>query len=510
MKNKIIKTQIIVMLFMILGKVIGFLREIILASKFGTTYEMDTYSFNSTLLLFLATIGYAITTTVIPLFTELKDKEKFKEQERIVNNLISCVFIMGIAITIMSIVLSNVIVVLFAPGFTGESFITARNLTIIMSFSIIFMLIQSVITGVLQANGKFYTPAAMALIGNIVMLIYLLFFVSKFGIIGFGYITVLAYFMQLLINIPSYKKLGFKYYFYMNIKDEKIRTILRLSISVIASTCIMQVATFINNFYGSLIGEGSISIYNYANRLITLGIEIVPIGISMVIYPILSKMGSNKNEKEFNRIFKEGITLISIVIIPITILMIILRVDIIKFLYERNSFTSESTLVTSKMLLFLAPVMLSGGIKDLLNKACYSLNEVKIPMRVSILTIIITILVNLLLYKKIGISSLGIATSVANVLGAILTIVLVKKKFKFVNLNVSGSLIKISIASVLMGVIVYVTKGYLAIKLGTSMLGTLGLLIISAIISIFIYMILLIILNVREFKVLLNNKKYKL
>ena len=295
MKNKIIKTQIIVMLFMILGKVIGFLREIILASKFGTTYEMDTYSFNSTLLLFLATIGYAITTTVIPLFTELKDKEKFKEQERIVNNLISCVFIMGIAITIMSIVLSNVIVVLFAPGFTGESFITARNLTIIMSFSIIFMLIQSVITGVLQANGKFYTPAAMALIGNIVMLIYLLFFVSKFGIIGFGYITVLAYFMQLLINIPSYKKLGFKYYFYMNIKDEKIRTILRLSISVIASTCIMQVATFINNFYGSLIGEGSISIYNYANRLITLGIEIVPIGISMVIYPILSKMGSNKN-----------------------------------------------------------------------------------------------------------------------------------------------------------------------------------------------------------------------
>ena len=209
MKNKLIKTQIIIMIFIILGKAVGFLREIILASKFGTTYEMDTYSFSITLLLFLATIGYAITTTVIPIFIELKEKRNFKEQEQVANNLISIVVILGIIITVISAVLSKFIVVIFAPGFTGESFEIARKLIMIMNCSIISILVQSVITGVLQANNKFYAPASMAFIGNIITVIYLLFFIDSFGIIGFGCVTVIAYFAQLLVNIPSYKKLGY-------------------------------------------------------------------------------------------------------------------------------------------------------------------------------------------------------------------------------------------------------------------------------------------------------------
>ena len=190
MKNKLIKTQIIIMIFIILGKAVGFLREIILASKFGTTYEMDTYSFSITLLLFLATIGYAITTTVIPIFIELKEKRNFKEQEQVANNLISIVVILGIIITVISAVLSKFIVVIFAPGFTGESFEIARKLIMIMNCSIISILVQSVITGVLQANNKFYAPASMAFIGNIITVIYLLFFIDSFGIIGFSLSTI--------------------------------------------------------------------------------------------------------------------------------------------------------------------------------------------------------------------------------------------------------------------------------------------------------------------------------
>ena len=270
MKNKIIKTQIIVMFFMIIGKAVGFLREIILASKFGTSYEMDIYSFCITLLLFLATIGYGITTTIIPIFAELKVKRNFKDQERIANNLISTVLILGILISLLSLILSKYIVRLFAPGFVSDSFEIAQKLMIIMNFSIIFILIQSVITGILQANGKFYAPAAMSFISNSITVIYLILLLDKFGIIGFGIVTVIAYFSQLLINYPSYKKIGYKYYFYVNIREEEMIEIFKLSIPILASTCIMQLGTFVNNFFGSLMVEGAISIYNYSNRLISL------------------------------------------------------------------------------------------------------------------------------------------------------------------------------------------------------------------------------------------------
>lgn len=503
MKNSVLKTQIIIMLFMMLGKAIGFFREIILASKFGTSYEMDTYSFSITILLFLATIGYAMTTIIIPIFTKIKENTNIKEQEKIANNLINFVVLLGLIISTFNIVISKEIVVLFAPGFSGESFEVARKLITIMSFSIIFILVQGVITGVLQANNRFYAPAAMTFAGNTIMIVYLLVFVDKFGIIGFGYVTLFAYLVQLLINIPSYRKLGFGYYFYINLKDENLKGIIKLSISVLVSTCIIQMATFVNNFYGSLIGEGSIAIYNYANRIINLGVEILPIGISMVIYPMLSKTGANKESKEFNRILREGIILICIVMIPISVFMIVLRMDIIRILYERNSFTSYSTIVTAQMLSVLVPTMLTSGIRDLLNKAFYSLKEVKIPMKISIVTIIITVLINFILYKKIGISSLGISTSFTNIIGVVITYILFKRKFSFISLNIIKSIIKIVIASVVSGLILYFIKLYLSntIVLNILELGALG------IIAVLIYISLLMILDVKEFRLILKKRK---
>lgn len=502
MKNKLIKTQVVVMILIILGKTIGFLRESILAAKFGTGYEVDVYGYSITILLFLATIGYSITTTIIPIFTEFKEKKCIKYQEKIANNLISIFIIIGLIISIFSVIFSKVIVGIFAPGFIGETLEVARKLIIIMNFSIISILVQSVITGILQANNKFYAPVAMALVGNIITVIYLLVFIDKFGIIGFGVVTVIAYFVQLLINIPSYKKLGFKYYFYIDINNEKVREIIKLSIPVLASSCIMNVSTLVNVMYGSLIGTGSISIYNYSNRIISLGIEIFAIGISMVIYPVLSRMGISKNNSEFNNSLGDGLVLMSILIIPISILLLTLRVDIVKLLYERNEFTSQSTIATSKMLLLLIPTMIASGIRDLLNKACYSLKEVKLPMKVSVLTIILIIISNNVLYKKVGVMSLGISTSIATFIGTVITLLLIKKKFSFIKLDIKISLFKIGIASSLMGIIIFFIRRFLVNNLSVSLTSNLIIIFICGISGVIIYSILLLAFKIKELKLI--------
>lgn len=507
MKNKLIKTQVIIMILIILGKTVGFLRESILAAKYGTGYEVDVYSYSITILLFLATIGYSITTTIIPIFTEMKEKENIIYQEKIANNLISISILVGFLISITSVIFSKMIVLVFAPGFTGETLEVARKLIMIMNFSIVAILVQSVITGILQANNEFYAPAAMALVGNVITVIYLLFLIDKFGIIGFAIVTVIAYFIQLLINIPSYRKIKFKYYFYIDISDKKVREILKLSIPILASSCIMQASTLINVFYGSLMGTGSISIYNYSNRIISLGIEIFAVGISMVIYPMLSSMSTNKKDNEFNKSLCDGLVLMSILIIPISVLLFVLREDVVRLLYERNEFTVQSTIITSKMLLLLIPTMIAAGLRDLLNKASYSLKEVNLPMKISILIIILTIVINSCLYKKIGVMSLGISTSLSNIIGTLMTLILLRRKYNFIKLNIKISLFKVTVASFLVGVVVFFIRRILINNLDASLISNLIIIFTCGISGVIIYIAILLILRIKEFKLIKGKKE---
>lgn len=506
MKSKFFKTQFVVMILIILGKIIGFLRESILASKYGTGYEVDVYGYSINILLFLATIGYSITTILIPLFTELKEKKDKQYQEKVINNLISIYVVVGIIISTLSIIFSKTIVSIFAPGFEGETLEIARKLVMIMNTSIVAILVQSVITGILQANERFYEPAAMAFAGNLVTVLYLLFFVDKFGIIGFGVITVVSYLIQLLINIPPYRKLGFRYHFSIGNIESECKEIIKLSFPVLASTCIMQFSTLVNIFFGSLIGTGSISVYNYANRIISLGIEIFAIGISMVIYPILSKNGLNEEKSKFNKSLEEALVLMSVLIIPISILLIVFKSDVVKILYERNEFTADSTIVTSNLLLLLIPTMIASGIRDILNKACYSLKEVNIPMKASIATIIITIVLNGVLYKSGGIRSLGISTSIATILGTLMIFIILKKKFSFIRINIKKSLLIIILLSFIMGIVVFFSRRFLLSIINNTLLGTIFIVFICSIIGLLIFILLIYKTNLKELRIIKKEK----
>lgn len=457
MKQKLIGTQIVVMVIIILGKFVGFIRESVLASKFGTSYEMDVYSYSMTVLLFLATIGYSITTTVIPIFTKNKIKSK-GEQEELANNLITIMFFLGLIFNIITVIFSESIVKLLAPGFDDKALIIAKNLIIIMNFSLISIFIQSVISGILQAYNRFYTSAAMAGVGNIVTIIYLMFFVDKYGIYGFGVSTLIAYLLQLIINIPSYRQIGFKYKFILDFKDSQIINIFKLTIPILVSTCIIQLFSMITTFYGSLIGEGAISTFNYSNRLINLTVEIFAIGMSMVIYPVLSKVDIKEDSESFNNILKKGILIMCFVIIPIFILMAVLNKEIVSFLYERNEFTRENTILTSQVLLILSPIIIFSSIRDLLNKASYSLGEAKISMKISTYMIMLAVLGNFLSYRKLGVYGLGLITTFVNAIGTIYTFIFLKKKFDFIRISIRTHIIRIFISSTIMGIIVFVIK----------------------------------------------------
>lgn len=493
MKKKMIGTQIIVILIIFVGKLIGFLRESILAARFGTSYEMDIYSFSMTMLLFLSTIGYSITTTVIPIFTRGKSKSK-KSQEYLANNLVNIMFIIGLIINFITIIFSENIVKIFAPGFSGKSLDLAKNMIVIMNFSLISIFIQSVISGILQAYNMFFASAAMATVGNIITIIYLIFFVDKYGIYGFGVSIIIAYLAQFLINLPSYKKLGFKYRFILKIKDQEIINIFKLTIPILISTCIIQLLSIITTFFGSLIGEGAISIFNYSNRLVNLTVEIFAIGMSMVVYPMLSNINIENDYKNFNNILNKSLSTMLFVIMPISILIITLNKEIVGFIYERNEFTRESTILTAKVLLILSPIIIFSSIRDLLNKVSYSLGEAKLTMNISIIMVILSLVGNFVFYKFFGIYALATVTTLINIIGTIFTFIFIKNKYKNINISIMYYINRIILSCTIMGVVSFIFKNIVLKKIENEFIT----IVFTGILGMLIYLVLIILLFIKD------------
>ncbi|KAJ49431.1 putative peptidoglycan lipid II flippase [Clostridium tetanomorphum] len=501
-KNKFLKSSLIVMLIIIMGKILAIIRDSLVAAKFGATYTADIYNFSIGIVYLLTTISYGLTTTFIPLNTDHIEKYTWEKRNSFVNNIISTYSIFTIIITIILILFSKQIVIIFGSGFSSNIQIFNTSVTVIriMLVSLIFVSIQSVITGVLQSHNEFYEPAAMSMVSNIIFIVYLIFFTDSYGIYGFAVATVIGFFAQFIINVPKYKKLGYNYKIQFNLRDEELKKMLALMMPVIISTSLIQLNNFINRAFAVNIFEGAVTALDLSNKLNTLAYEVFAIGIAMVIYPTLSKYASDNNTKEYKEALLKGINVIFLIMIPASFAIGVLRIPLITILFKRGAFDERAVNLTANALLFYSPAMIAYGLRDVLNKAFYAIKDTKTPMINSFLGIIINIIINIFIVKYMQVSGLTLATSISAIITTILMLISLNKKLKGIGLkNVFLSFNKILIASVSMGGIVFFINEKCLRIFGMNMKGSIISLGTSFIIGSLIYFIIIYFLKVKEF-----------
>lgn len=155
--KKVIKSSIIVMLLIIGGKILALVRDALIADKFGATYITDIYNFSLGFVYLLTTISYGLTTTFIPLNSEHIEHSSSRKRNRFVNNIINLSTFFTIIITALLIIFSKQIIYVFGHGFTANVNIYSQAVEIIriMLLSLVFVTLQSVVTGVLQSHKNF-------------------------------------------------------------------------------------------------------------------------------------------------------------------------------------------------------------------------------------------------------------------------------------------------------------------------------------------------------------------
>jgi putative peptidoglycan lipid II flippase len=258
--------------------------------------------------------------------------------------------------------------------------------------------------------------------------------------------TLVARAAELLFMVPFAKRKGFRFQTAFDLKDDNLHQMIHIAVPVIIGTSADQINVLVDRTLASEIAVGGISALNYASRLAGFVQGLFVLSISSVMYPMISKMASEHNMKGLKGSLSEAIGLI--------IGAVIFAEPIVTFLFGRGAFTSEAVIMTSAALRFYSLGMLAFGLREVLSRAFYALQDTRTPMVNGAIAVVINIVLNLILSRYLGIGGLALATSFSGLVATLLLFVTLREKIGgFGMKTVFSSFCKISVASLVMGVI---------------------------------------------------------
>lgn len=510
--KKTAKSVVTIIVFTLGSKVLGFLREALIASNYGSGAGTDTFFIAlSAITLFSTLIMQTINTTMIPILSDVEVQEGKKGKLNHLNNFLNTITLVAFIMVIIGYFVSPLLMQLLGKGFEGEQFKLAILLTRIGLPTLIFSSLVGVFRGYLQSEELFNESAAAAFPKNIVLIVFLIFFSQYFSIKALMVATIIAEAAQLLIQIPALRKLGYRYKFNINLKDEYMQQLAVLIPPILVSVAISDLNNLIDKSMASSLVQGSVSALNYANVLNNIVMSVFVTAIITVIFPMLSKEANAENYEGLKKLMHTSLNIVLLITIPATIGIIVLATPAVKFAYQRGEFGEAATIMTSSALFYYSFGLVANSVKSLLTRVFYSLKDTKTPMINSAYALGLNFIFNLILVQFMGHRGLALATSLSAIFTAITLLYHLRKKIGNLGLRaMTQSSVKTLISSVIMGIVVYFIYNYSIAAFNPSRLVELIIVLLSVIVGVAVYIIALYLFKVEELHFAIDYAKRQL
>lgn len=388
------------------AKVCGMLRDILLAAMYGTqTAEAIAFSSASRIpvLFFDIAFGSAVTSAFIPVFNEYLTAKGKDCALKLANNFINLVFWVSALLSALGIVFSSQLVNIIAGGYDSDIQGLISSLVIILFPMIIFTGLSFCVVGILQSFEQFIIPSLISLVSNGFLIIYLVVFGNRFGVRGVAYAMLVAWSLQLIVQLPSLWKVGYRFKPVFGFKDSGISKICMLALPIILSSWVQPINNLINiRLASGLAEQGSVASLDYANRLYIILVSVFAYAVTNLIFPSLSRAYSDNDNEKFSSIASGGIRYALLVIVPVMMGFLVLARPIVQLFYERGQFDSHSTYLTSTALFFYSLGMVGYALQEIANRVFYAMQDGKTPMIISVSGITLNILLSIFLINVIG------------------------------------------------------------------------------------------------------------
>ncbi len=453
------------------SRVLGLIREQVFAGLFGAgnAYDAFVVAFRIPNLLRDLFGEGALSAAFVTVFTEYDTKKGKEETWKLASNILIFLAIVLSLITLAGIYFSEPLVHFYSDGFEeveGKIALTA-TLTRIMFPFLIIIAISAVVMGVLNTKKKFFIPALSSSffnLGSIIGGTSLAFIFPEFdqpAIAGMAWGTLIGGSLQLLMQLPTLKRTGFRFYPSLNLKDPGLRRILLLMLPATIGLSATQFNIFINTRFASSCVEGSVSWLNYAFRLVQLPIGVFGVAFSIAAMPVLAKLAAQKDILGLKQTFSSSLIMVCSLTIPASAGLIILSDSIIGLIFERGAFTNLDTLRTAEALSFYALGLFAYSAVKIMVPVFFAIGDTKYPVIGSFLAVVANICIILLTIDSFQHKAIALSTSCSMVLNFLFLGAVLHRKLEGYSLSyLFWGIIKILLATACMAVMLLYAKDF--------------------------------------------------
>lgn len=455
-----IKSSILIGLSFLVSKVLGLVRETLLASYFGIPtdtgkYNLDAYfaAFKLPDFIFNIVSSGVIAAAFIPLFIEYYSKHNPERARRFACDSLYALTSFAACASFIFFIGAPYFVTLLAPGFEGELFDTTVQLTRLMLITPLIFTISGVLNGINNALNHFKGMALAPLFYNVGIIVGIGIWGKTYGVYGVAWGVILGAIMSMLAQLPEVLKSGFFLSSPRKMSSEHIQRLLSLALPRIGGMSITQLSLFVDTFLASLLMAGSLTYMHLATNLYFVPIGVIAISIAVTRFGQLSTLALNHNNHDFENVLRTSLQTLFFLLIPTTMGMIIISKPLVDGLFVHGAFTMENGVITARTVQILSLGIIGTSLVQVLARAFYALKDTKTPLRIGIKAFIINGIVGALaaFYFKLNTYGLALGTAVASTIYSILLFHHLKKKLTGSSLISWSEVTKYIIATIAMG-----------------------------------------------------------
>ncbi len=448
--------------FTFLSRILGFLRDIVIAQFFGTGLAAQAFvvSFRIPNLLRQLVGEGATNATFVPVFSEYITQEKREEFWNIARIILSILIVVLVSVTILGIIFAPWIVRVIAPGFIKDTYklnLTIR-LTRLMFPYLVLIGLTAYSMGILTTFRSFAISSFGPCLLNI-SLIFAALFASRFfsePVFGLAIGVLLGGLLQLLVQFPAIYRRGFRFKeFRFQFRHPAVIKAGRLITPRLFGSVIYQLNVFVDTICASLsfiVGEGAVAALYYANRIIQFPLAIFGIALSTASLPVMSQQVAARDIPMLKKTLSFSLRNIFLIMLPASMGLFLLAHPIIRVLFERGNFSSYSSVITSWALLFYSLGLASYGAVKVLSSCFYSLQDTRTPVKVTGLCLIINLVLNIILMWHLKVGGLALASSIAATVNFLSLLHILEKRIgKLDKAKIGNSFLRILLATSIMG-----------------------------------------------------------
>jgi putative peptidoglycan lipid II flippase len=437
-QKSILSAALIIMLMIAASRVLGLMRNRILAHFFSVE-DLSVYfaAFRIPETIFEVLVFGTFSSAFIPIFTSYISQKKRNEAWTIASISLNFAFLIFLALAIFIFIFAEPLYRLIAPGFGPAQTLQIANLSRVLLLAQAFFVLSYFLTSVLESLQRFLIPALAPLLYNLGIILGTIFLSPSLGLYGPVIGAVVGAFFHFLIQLPLAFFLGFRPRFKINLHHPGVREIGRLAFPRIIELSSLQLGKMAELFLASLVSTAAYTYYTFANSLALLPIGLFGTSMAKASLPTLSYQAAQDQKKDFVETLTSLFSQVVFFILPCAVFLAVLRIPIVRLVFGADRFTWASTLQTGWTLSAFCLGILAQGLIYPLTRAFWALHDTKTPVKISLGTIVLNITLGaiFILWLKLEIWTLALAFSLASLIQAVILFGFLSRKVKELNLK---------------------------------------------------------------------------